>query len=43
MDPNYKEEEEGGGSSSNAASGSSGPVKLDAAKTKTEGKKGGCC
>ncbi len=42
MDPNYKEEEEGG-SSSNAASGSNGPVKLDAAKTKPAGKKGGCC
>ena len=42
MDPNYKEEEEGG-SSSNAASGTSGPVKLDAAKTKPEQKKKGCC
>ena len=42
LDPNFKEEEEGG-SSSNAASGSSGPVKLDATKTKPEGKKGGCC
>ena len=42
MDPNYKEEEESG-SSSNAASGTSGPVKLDAAKTKPEQKKKGCC
>ncbi len=43
MDPNYKEEEEGGNSSSNAASSSGGAIKLDAAKTKPEGKKGGCC
>ena len=42
LDPNYKEEEEGG-SASNSAAGASGPVKLDAAKTKPDQKKKGCC
>ena len=42
MDPNYKEEEEGG-SSSNGGAKPNGPVKLDAAKTKPEQKKKGCC
>ena len=41
LDPNYKEDEESGGPSSKPTSAS--PVKLEAAKTKNEGKKKGCC
>ena len=39
MDPNYKEEEKERGITSNNVSISSGPPKLDAIKTKTEGEK----